>query len=56
MVHVRKSLLKKYIKNHKINIFFNKVVEKKITEEELIPLLGYKQIYWGLHCFYSVHD
>ena len=29
-------------KNHKIN-FFNKVEEKKITEEEFIPLLGLKK-------------
>ena len=29
-VHVRKLLFKKYMNNHKI-IFFNKIVEKKIT-------------------------
>ena len=41
MVHVQKLLFKKYVKNHKINFFFfNKVEEKKITEEELIPLNG----------------
>ena len=35
MVYVRKLLFKKYMKNHKINFFFffNKVEEKKITEE-----------------------
>ena len=31
------------MKNHKIKLFFNKVEEKKITEEELIPLLGLKK-------------
>ena len=31
VVHVRKLLFKKYMKNHKINFFFNKVEEKKIT-------------------------
>ena len=37
--------------------FFFKVEEKKIIEEELIPLLSFiKNIYWGLHYFYSVHD
>ena len=40
VVHVWKLLKKK--KNHKIN-FFNKVEEKKITEEEFIPLLGLKK-------------
>ena len=46
------------MKNHKINFFFNKVEEKKITEEELIPLLRFKKIYiyWSLHCFYNVHN
>ena len=33
--------LKKYIKNHKIIFFLNKLEEKKITKEELIPLLGF---------------
>ena len=58
MVHVRKLLFKKYMKNHNIYIYiyFNKVEEKKITQEELIPLLGFQKKYWGLHCFYSVHD
>ena len=31
------------MKNHKIKLFFNKVEEKKIIEEELIPLLGLKK-------------
>ena len=34
VVHVRKLLFKKYMKNHKIYIyiyFFNKIEEKKIT-------------------------
>ena len=47
MVHVRRLLFKKYMKNHKIiyiYIYFNKVKEKKIIEEELIPLLGLKNI------------
>ena len=39
-VHVRKLLLKKYMKNH--NFFFNKLEEKKIILEKLIPLLGLK--------------
>ena len=37
-----KITLKKKMKNHKIN-FLNKVEEKKITEEEFIPLLGLKK-------------
>ena len=47
MVHVQKLLFKKYIKNHKIIFFFflNKVEEKKITKDELIPLLGFKKNY-----------
>ena len=40
--HVRKLLFKKYMKNHKI-IFIKKVEEKKITEDELISLLGFKK-------------
>ena len=36
VIHVRKLLLKKYMKNHKIFFFFNKVEEKKIREEDLI--------------------
>ena len=36
------------MKNHKINFFLNKIEEKKITEEELIPLLGFKNIYIGV--------
>ena len=39
VVHIRKSLFKKYMKNHKIILFiyfFNKVEEKKITLEKLI--------------------
>ena len=50
-VHVQKLLFKKYMKNHKIIFFFNKVEEKKITEEELIPLNGlniYIYIYIGV--------
>ena len=51
VVHIRKLLLKKYMKNHQIYIyiyiyfffFFNKVEEKKITWEELVPLLGFKK-------------
>ena len=50
MVHVQRLLFKKYMKNHKIifiyiyiYIYFNKVKEKKITEEELIPLVGLKK-------------
>ena len=31
VIHVRKLLLKKYMKNH--NIYINKVEEKKITKE-----------------------
>ena len=32
------------MKNHKINFFFkNKVEEKKIKEEELIPILSFKK-------------
>ena len=30
------------MKTHKINISFNKVEEKKIIEEDLIPLLSFK--------------
>ena len=57
LVHVRKLILKKYMKNHKINFFFfNRVEEKKTIEEELIPLLGFKKKYWSLHCFYSIHN
>ena len=60
MVHVQKLLFKKYMKNHKIIFFFNKVEEKKITEEELIPLNGlniYIYIYiLGFSLLYSVHD
>ena len=56
MVHVGKLLFKKYMKNHKINFFFNKLEEKKIKKEELIPLLSLKKKYWGLHYFNSVHD
>ena len=35
------------MKNHKIKFFFsyNKVEEKKITKEELIHLLSFKNIY-----------
>ena len=45
MVHVRKLLFKKYMKNHNIYIYIyiNKVEEKKITQEELIPLLGFQK-------------
>ena len=47
------------MKNHKIN-FLNKVEEKKITEEEFIPLLGLKKEKKkkkrGLPYFYSVYD
>ena len=48
------------MKNHKIYIYIyiyiyiNKVDEKKIIKEELIPLFGLKKK--GFHCFYSVHD
>ena len=64
MVHVRELLFKKYIKNHNIYIYIyiyiyidiNKVEEKKITEEELIPLLSFKKKYWSLHHFYNVYD
>ena len=35
------------MKTHKINISFNKVEEKKITENELIPLLGFKKYILG---------
>ena len=45
VVHVRKLILKKYMKNHKIIFFFNRVEEKKTIEEELIPLLGLKYIH-----------
>ena len=39
VVHVRKLLFNKYMKNHKIIFYlFNKVEEKKIIEEQLIPL------------------
>ena len=31
------------MKTYKINFFLNKVEENKITEEELIPLLGLKK-------------
>ena len=39
------------MKNHKINLFIfkYKVDEKKIKEEELIPILSFKKKYWGLH-------
>ena len=52
MVYVQKLLLKKYMKNNNIYIyiyifFFNKVEEKKIIEEELIPLLGFKKYILG---------
>ena len=49
MVHVQKLLFKKYIKNYKIIFFFflNKVEEKKITEDELIPLFGFKKKNFG---------
>ena len=56
MVHVGKLFFKKYMKNHKIKFFFNKLEEKKIKKEELIPLLSLKNKYWGLHYFNSVHD
>ena len=56
IVHVGKLLFKKYMKNHKIIFFFNKLEEKKIKKEELIPLLSLKKIYWGLFYFYIVHD
>ena len=32
VVHIQKLLFKKYIKNHKIIFFLNKVEEKKIIE------------------------
>ena len=56
-----KYFLKRYVKNHKIYIYiyiyiFNKIEEKKISEEELIPLLDFKKKSWDLHCFYSIHD
>ena len=43
MVYVQKLLLKKYMKNNYIYIYINKVEEKKIIEEKLIPLLGFKK-------------
>ena len=47
MVYVQKLLLKKYMKNNNIYIYIyiyiNKVEEKKIIEEKLIPLLGFKK-------------
>ena len=43
IVHVGKLLFKKYMKNHKIIFFFNKLEEKKIKKEELIPLLSLKK-------------
>ena len=46
VVHVQKLLFLKYMKNHKTIFFFfflNKVEEKKIVEEKLIPLLGFKK-------------
>ena len=46
VIHVRKLLLKKYMKNH--NIYINKVEEKKITKEKLINLLGFKKEYIGV--------
>ena len=58
VVHVRKLLFNKYMKNHKIIFFlFNKVEMKKITEEQLIPLhSALKKKKRDLHCFYSIHD
>ena len=43
VVRVRKLLFKKYMKNHNIYIYIyiNKVKEKKITEKEFVPLLGF---------------
>ena len=41
VVRVRKLLFKKYMKNHNIYIYINKVEEKKITEKEFVPLLGF---------------
>ena len=43
VVHVRKLLFKKYMKNNKLLFFFNKVQEKKITEKELILPLDFKK-------------
>ena len=48
MIPVRKLLFKKYMKIHNIYIYiyiFNNVKEKKITEKERIPLLGFKKKY-----------
>ena len=36
-------MYEKNLKNHKIIFFLNKVEDKKITEKELIPLLGLKK-------------
>ena len=50
------------MKNHNISIYIyiyiNKVKEKKITQEELMPILGFKKKLknWSLHCFCSIHD
>ena len=45
VVRVRKLLFKKYMKNHNIYIYIyiyiNKVEEKKITEKEFVPFLGF---------------
>ena len=43
VVHEWKLLFKKYMKNHKIKFFLNKVERKKITKEELILLLSLKK-------------
>ena len=53
MVHVQKLLFKKYMKKHNIYIYIyiNKLEEKKITEEELIPLLDFKQNILGFALF-----
>ena len=51
VVYVQKLLFKKYMKKHKIIFFLNKVEEKKIIEEELIPILDFKQNILGFALF-----
>ena len=57
VVHVRKLFFKKYMKNHKIIIFFlkqSKGEENNIRKAHTSTRL--KKIYWDLLYFYSVHD
>ena len=60
VVHIQKLLFKKYMKNRKIYIYIYIYLKQNRGEENNIrrahTSTWLKKKYWGLICFYSVHD